>query len=140
MTDGKTTKSAHELRYEAETGFFVFVQRGAMSAEDAQKLLVTFRDAARAGEATFTLSDARNAGSPTPEARKIVAEAASDLGESYLAAFGGTFATRVVQTMLFKAVSILSPRYVMAVFADETEARAWLSDKRRAYLARTGKA
>ncbi|HVJ94584.1 MAG TPA: hypothetical protein VM580_32585 [Labilithrix sp.] len=38
--------------------------------------------------------------------------------------------------MVFKAVSVVLPHFVGAVFAEEQEARAWLLEKRREHFAR----
>ena len=132
------TLSETRFRYEPDTGFLCFVHSGSLDQTVARQMIAEFEKFAVPGESVFILADNRNATDTTASARKIFAQYHLPV-EVNFAGFGAPFAFRTVVNMLFKAMLVVSPRFAGAVFAEEAEARNWLAEKRRAYLAKKGR-
>ena len=127
---GTVVSSQHVMAYEADTGIFRFAQNGTMTEADALELINRISQSGF-GDAFFVLGDHRNATTTTAGARKAFTQ--FDLANDvYFAAFGASFAFRSIITMVFKAVSVMLPRFVGVVFSEEAEARAWLREKQGA--------
>ena len=75
----------------------------------------------------------------TSEARQVIAKTGFVSGEAYVAVFGAPFAYRVILNLVFRAVALSTDKMKAIAIVDEGEARAWLTEKKRAYLARIGK-
>ena len=125
----------HEFRHESETGFLYFVHNGTMTSQDATTMLSFYKEQVSAGDAGFIIADNRKAKTITSEARKVCVNAGLP-GEIYLALFGGSFAFRGVAQLLFSAMKMTTGSFEGTAVVDEAEARAWLTEKRRSYLAR----
>ncbi|HVJ88876.1 MAG TPA: STAS/SEC14 domain-containing protein [Labilithrix sp.] len=134
----------HQLWYEPDTGFICVVQVGTMGEEEARELVdfVLEQAAQTPGEPTFTLTDNRRATGLTSGARKVMTTSRqADTFEGYIAMFGTSFAMRAVTNLLFKAVAFAGvSKLTVNAFSTEAEARAWLTEHRLAYLARTRRA
>ncbi|HVJ92558.1 MAG TPA: hypothetical protein VM580_22305 [Labilithrix sp.] len=140
MTDERSI-GPHEISYEADTGFIVFSMHGALEARHAQelrKITLEYETGYFPGKPGFTLVDCRKATGVTGEARKVLAEQGKEEPyESYLALYGGSFAFRAVINLVLKAVRLAgSAKLVAAAIGSEEEARTWLREQKRAWLAR----
>ncbi|HVJ90114.1 MAG TPA: hypothetical protein VM580_09950 [Labilithrix sp.] len=128
--------------YESDTGFICIVYpRGVVDEEmatAAAKLTKTLgAELFRRGEPLFILADNRNTTGGTPKARKMIAsEAKTDTGQIYVAVLYASFAARTLGNVLMRALSLVQGGIVGRVEAEEAPARAWLTEQRRAYLAR----
>ncbi|HVJ90677.1 MAG TPA: hypothetical protein VM580_12800 [Labilithrix sp.] len=130
---GSASSFKHDWQYDPETGIIRVVPNGPISATDAGELMrLRHRDVPN-GEAAFFMSDNRNV-ELTAEARKVLATE-WEIGETYYAGWGAAFAQRSMLNLFMKALSLKYP-IKANMFAEETAARAWLLEQRRAYLAR----
>ncbi|HVJ94810.1 MAG TPA: hypothetical protein VM580_33715 [Labilithrix sp.] len=125
----------HEWRFEQDTGFIYAVTNGRIELADAVEFIRLFERDVPRGAAAFMLGDNRRATEMSLAARRAFA---SDWkpGEMYIAAFGQSAVYRIILNMFLKGLSIIRPNFTAAMFAEEAEAREWLTEKRRAYLAR----
>lgn len=104
--------------------------RGVVRAEDAASYVARRIALLEGASCVLTLVGVRDSA-----ARKIIAEI-SDPRPSATAFFGGSFAFRVVAEMVANASRIVSKRNtIVAFFADEPAARAWLVDMRKQFKA-----
>jgi len=125
------------VTYEAETGFVRFVQNGTISEEDARDIVARYASLT-VDDALFILGDHRHATNTTAGARKMFTQHDQPV-DVYYAAYGASFAFRVVITLILKAMSVVPPRIAGSILVDEAEARAWLTDKKRDHFARRAK-
>lgn len=125
----------HEHRFEPPDLYFCRVH-GDVSGAEMQTQIDAIRElAARRGHGIFWLSDIREMGILTPEARRAAAVASSGEMNALLrgsAVFGGSFTRRVMVTLLARAVRLLRPNQSRPLAFVETEADA------RAYLTQNG--
>ena len=134
MTEDETKELGRfELRQEPETGFLRIIHEGTLTEEGARSLAAEYERFAPAEGAAFVIADYRKATGITFGGRRALA-ATRLRGEIYFANFGAPFAHRVVSNLVIRAVGIFVP-VVSEAFASEAEARAWLTQKRNAYLA-----
>jgi hypothetical protein len=133
-----TTPFRHEWRYEEDTGFIFARTNGTTDESDAVRYIELYARDVPAGEPGFMLCDNRNATDLTAGARKRYAKEWHPT-QVYLAGYGQSFASRVVFNALMQGLALLRPQYCVTMVATEEEARAWLTDKRRAYLAQKAK-
>ena len=59
--------------------------------------------------------------------------------EAYIASYGGSFAFRAICNLVIKGLQLVVSGFHITLEPDERAARAWLSERRREYLARTNK-
>ncbi|HVJ94191.1 MAG TPA: hypothetical protein VM580_30595 [Labilithrix sp.] len=136
----RTQVGTHAIWTEDEEGLICLLQSGLAVEAHAVKLTEVL--AAHAvtmvpGEPYFILADWREATGVTKDARKAIATAEIRREDIYLAAFGASFAFRVVANLVFSAINLLSSSRVVVTFkATESESREWLREQRRAYFAR----
>ena len=125
----------HRHRFEAPDLYFVNM-RGDVSAEDMQAQLEALGSLGRRSQCgIFWLCDVRDMGALTQEARRAAAGASKGELRSVLrgsAVFGAAFSTRVVITLLVRAVRLLNPSKLRPLAFVETEAEA------RAFLVQNG--
>ncbi|HVJ91786.1 MAG TPA: hypothetical protein VM580_18420 [Labilithrix sp.] len=140
---GETTRiGRHEVRYEADTGFIHIANDGTTDEVEAAAILDTlgrYADVNSKDDALFIIADVRKSSPVTPKARNVYVRRMPAC-ETYVVLFGAPIVIRVVFKLLVKALSVTSPRkFVSDAVADEAEARRWLTEQRRAYLARKGR-
>jgi hypothetical protein len=110
---------------------------GEVSEDDVRTQFEAIRTLSKhAGHTIFWMSDVRKMGSFTTEARRAVAEETRKdalAGIRASAAFGASFPTRVVVTLLLRAIRALKPAKARPyAFVDtEAEARAFLDEQRK---------
>jgi hypothetical protein len=129
----------HEWRLEEDTGFIYAVTNGKIDEADALEFVRLFERDIPPGTAGFMLGDNRNATALTADARRVFAKHWNP-GEMYIASFGQSFTYRMILNLLLKVLPLVRPNFTAALFADEAEARAWLTERRRAYFARQSSA
>ena len=122
-----------EMRSEAESGFLVLVVDGAITEDDARRLIAFYENHVPRGKTAFILADNRRGSSINFGARRAFSTAS--IGELYYAGFGGSFGFRVIANLLLKGVALVSPLHATVV-STEAEARAWLNAEKRAHEAR----
>ncbi|HVJ88678.1 MAG TPA: hypothetical protein VM580_02675 [Labilithrix sp.] len=130
--------------YEPDTGFVCTVYAPGIVDADTATYVVKATDAYVDPDGTtgaaFMLIDLRFTTGATAEARRAFAqgwerEGRFD-GQYVIAVFGGSFIVRTLAKLLLRGQALLYPKLLATVEADETAARAWLTEKRRDYLAR----
>ncbi|HVJ93483.1 MAG TPA: hypothetical protein VM580_26965 [Labilithrix sp.] len=139
----KTRFRSHEIWREPDTGFIHLVHVGEIDDGDAKLFLDAFARYRNEGdEPDFVIADSRQALGYSSGARKVFAANRGGLREnSYVAVFGMSFAPRAALNLLLKTLKVVSPVTLnVHMVADEAEARAWLTEKKRTRLARTAKA
>ncbi|HVJ93937.1 MAG TPA: hypothetical protein VM580_29310 [Labilithrix sp.] len=132
----------HEIGYEADTGFVSIVLNGTLGESDAAEIIsttTTYEQTFYLGQPTFMIVDTRKAGGVTSEARKYMASSGGqNANQAFVVIFGGSFAIRTMMNLVFKAVEFASStKLTAAALSTEAEARTWLSDQKRAFLARS---
>ena len=135
------------VRYEPDTGFIcVIYPPGRLEEAGAiyiSETITRYHLELGGGDPAFVLTDNRHLTGISPEARKWFVEARNKEGahnaKTYLAVFGGSFATRTFGTLLMKALMLVSDKLIATVESDEETARAWLSAQKRVYLDRKAK-
>ncbi|MBI5495390.1 MAG: hypothetical protein HY904_10230 [Deltaproteobacteria bacterium] len=79
----------------------------------------------------FFLASISRLGTVPPEARKIAAKATENIPYRGMAFFGANFQTRVVMTLIFNAVNLVTRRDNPGeFFPTEPDARAWIANRR----------
>ncbi|HVJ88953.1 MAG TPA: hypothetical protein VM580_04055 [Labilithrix sp.] len=132
----KTRIGDHEIWFEPDTGFVFFVHNGVINLADAHGL-VAYLIKKSAGEPIFFLANSRNATGFTPEARKVLATSELIPVGVSVSSYGAPLVIRVVVTLLEKATAVVPGAKVVAyATSEETAARAWLTERRQAYLRR----
>ena len=138
-----TRTGTHEIRYEDETGFIVIMHVGTMGPEDVlvmAKAIEDYSKLAPPGDPAYILADNRYATAMSREARQVIAKTGFVSGEAYVVVFGAPFAYRVILNLVFRAVALTTDKMKAIAISEEAEAREWLEDKRRAFIARKTKA
>jgi len=125
----------HEWRMEPDTGFIYAVIHGTMDEADALEFVARFDKDIPPGEPCFMIADDTNATNMTAGARRVFAKQWKP-GDVYLAAFGPSFAYRAVLNLFLKGMPFVMPQFTGIVVANETEARLWLSERKRTYRPR----
>jgi hypothetical protein len=120
----------HHIRFEPPDVLFV-TNNGNLSVEDASGLVGRFEGFAEGKTRVLLLFNVERAGNMAPEARKIVVNALGRIPIGGIAIFGATFTSRVVSTLIVKAVEIIYPSApAIHFFPSEAGARAWLNERR----------
>ncbi|HVJ89218.1 MAG TPA: STAS/SEC14 domain-containing protein [Labilithrix sp.] len=134
----KTPIGAHEAWYEPDSGFVHKVIRGTMNADEVRQLTAFVLKFANDG-AVYCLINYRESKGLTKEARKVTAEiGAASILQNYCAIFGASFAVRTILNLVLKTTEIAQGKpFPVRFTADESEAREWLSERKRAHDART---
>ena len=127
----------HEIRYEQHTGFIYLVTKGVIDARGAAFILAFCEAHVPPDEPLFFIGDGRKATGMDAEARTVMANLAARR-PVYFSGFGAPLPMRVLTTLVLRAVSLVSNRLIGNFASNEEEARAWLTEKRRAYLAGKG--
>ena len=129
----------HEITYDPATGLLHTRVRGELSGPDAAALIDFAIERNPLGEPLLVIADFQNATGFTREARRVLGNGRLVSHELYGALVGGSFAFRAILNLVLKALSLATTAtFVAASFADEAEARAWLTEQRRGRLARDG--
>ena len=132
----KSKIGAHDIWHEPDTGFVFFVHNGVINLAEAREL-VAYLVEKSGGEPIFFLADDRKATGYTPEARTVLATSELIPIGVYVAVFGAPLVVRVVINLLEKAARVVPGAKVLAYAGlEEASARAWLSERRQAYLRR----
>ncbi|HVJ94497.1 MAG TPA: STAS/SEC14 domain-containing protein [Labilithrix sp.] len=132
----RTKVGQHEISYDPDTSVMHEVIRGAVTVQELRELAQFVRQCTQGGD-LFWLIDIREAKAPTIEARKASAELVGEGdANNHFAIFGGNFAIRAIVNLVFKAMSLASPKVSMHYAVDEADGRAWLAERRRDALAR----
>ena len=138
MTDvvqDKRAVGAHQLWYASDIGFVIMIHNGVIDEVEAREIAIYLDDKSN-GERLFFLADTRLAAGYTVEARKILATSKVVSRGVDVAIFGASPVVRVLFTLAVTAAKLVAGGKVTAhVSADEGPARAWLTERRRAYLA-----
>ena len=123
-----------------DDGLVCLLQNGVFVEAEATRmaeLIAAHAETTVPGEPYFVLADWRAATGVTNEARKVLATGDGRREDMFVAAFGASFAFRVVANLVISAMMLLNRSKVVASFkANEEEARAWLGEKKATYLAR----
>ena len=131
----------HEMWYEPDTGFTFFVHVGTIDGAEAAEMNVQFAELSKSsGEPIFLLADDRKATGINGEARRMLLESEAVRNDFHVGLFGLSFALSAVIKLFSKALAVQGYNYVLNAVEDEVTARAWLTEQRRAYLARRAKA
>jgi hypothetical protein len=127
---------SHMHRFEPPDLYFTRMN-GEVSEDDVRTQFEAIRTLSkRTGHNILWLSDVRKMGSFTPEARRVVAEETRKdalAGVRASAAVGASFTTRVLLTLLLRAIRMLRPdKHRPWTFVEtEAEARAFLDEQRK---------
>jgi len=139
----KTQIGPHRFWFEPDTNFVVIEHVGTIDEAEATALLEQLtRTRLKPGDAAFYLADHRRAKGVTKEARKVFASSTSAMmrgDDLYVATFGATLPERILFNLFFQGLALTMSSKVdgRAVIAEE-DARAWLSEQRRRWLATNG--
>nr|AYM52968.1 hypothetical protein [Jahnella sp. MSr9139] len=128
---------AHEVLFEPPD-LSIFRARGDISAADVGLIRAEVRRLCQEREALFSLVDLTGLGAILPEARSRAARP-WPLQIQGIAVIGAGFLHRVVITAVDRALARLfrgDGRFTPHFFATEAEARAWLDQRRRAWVSR----
>lgn len=127
----------HQCRVEPPDVYFSRLN-GDVSADDMRTQLEMLGQLAeRTGKGVFWLCDVHNMGTLSQAARRLAAEASKTHLRTALcgsAIFGASFTTRVMVTLLARAIRVLNPSKTRPIAFVETEsqARAFLTEQRNA--------
>jgi len=136
-----TSVGPHEIRYEADAGFFHVTVNGSIEEAHANGIIDTLNkhvDVASTKDALFVTCDVRNAKNSNAKARNVYLTRLHC--QTYAALSGANFAFRAVFNLLVRAVALRSPgKLVSTAVAGDEEARAWLAEHKGAYLGRHAK-
>jgi hypothetical protein len=126
----------HQHRFEPPDLYFCRLDGDVSKDEILAQIYALHALAQRAGHSIFWLADVRNMGILTAEARRAAASASSTEVRTALrgtAIFGAGFSTRVMVTLLSRAVRLLDPSKLrpLALVETEAEARAFLNEHRK---------
>ena len=117
----------HQHRFDPPDIYFSRMN-GDVSAADMRAQLDALRSVhQKTNQGIFWLCDVRNIGTISAEARHIIAASSStDLRHALRgsAVFGAAFSTRIVVTLVARAVRLLNPSKLRPVAFVDTEARA----------------
>ncbi|HVJ89712.1 MAG TPA: hypothetical protein VM580_07890 [Labilithrix sp.] len=131
-----------EIWYEPDTGFTYVVQVGQPNREETIEMCARLTEfSQKSGEPIFLLADERGAtgfGSVSG-VTGVLASTEVLRQECYAALFGGSFAFRVILTLMAKGLAASGSPVVVTLPSDEAAARTWLTEMRSAYLARRAK-
>ena len=140
LAEYRAQLAPHEVSFEQTSGFFVLTTHGDVSAAQMEAWLAVsaaYRDD-HPGEPPFLLIDIREGSGISQAARRLVSNRAKERpGALYMGIFGGSLATRAIFALLVKGTSLASRGFQLTahMLANESEARAWLAEHRRQYLA-----
>lgn len=129
---GFTLLEGAAYRFE-EPDLLFTVLRGAQPYETIDTLCSATARWAASKPYYLSLTDLREAGTPTPAVRKRGAEALRAARLYGTAFIGGSPTIRAISAMIFRGLALLSARARAApvrFFATELEARAWLAERR----------
>ncbi|HVJ93761.1 MAG TPA: hypothetical protein VM580_28355 [Labilithrix sp.] len=130
----------HEVWIEPDSGFVCETVRGSMTTAEMLEISKMAIRLARDADpnAAFYLVDARAQKTMAgQDRRKVMAElAAISSSENYVAVFGGNLVSRTFASVVFKGIAKLTNKFLGYYAAGESDARIWLAERRRAYLAR----
>ncbi|EYF00457.1 hypothetical protein [Chondromyces apiculatus] len=114
---------------------YVISLDGILRAEEILRMKELTRDRYMQASYVLNLIHLNSVGIPSPDTRKV---AASDPGRAIPQVFafvGGSFATRVVTSVVLRAANLIRPGMMtFELFDDEVEARAWIAERRREIL------
>lgn len=117
----------------------VFVKtRGETTLDDLQVIFRAYAEVRRKHGRVLALYDGTSGGGMTSDARKEIMASSNipDRTTEAVATFGAPFAMRALVNMLDRALAALRrKRLGVAMFATEMEARAYLDQERRRFLA-----
>ena len=138
---GEVTKiGATEIRYEEDMGFVHLILGGRADEEQATAIVDTlsrYADLGSSDSVLFILCNMRNAQPSTTKARHVFATRYPRCA-MYVAVYGASLVLRATYKLLVTSFSLTSSRkFFTDAVANEADARAWLTEQRRAYLART---
>ena len=122
---------------EAETGFAILAPEGTLDEAQANEYMAMLERDIPPGIPCYLLLDGRKSVSATPGARNVLGTKWHD-GPTYMAAFGLSVSARILLTLVQRGLEIKLPEFRGTVVADETAARAWLTERKRRYLAERG--
>jgi hypothetical protein len=127
-----TMINAHGVRPEPPDTMFLRVQ-GDLDVASAREMVAMMRRFCEGTSSLLLLVDMAGLRSLPADARKVLAELLLEIPVAATAAFGASFAQRVVATMADKTNNLIrgSRAYETRFFANEAQARAWLEQKRR---------
>ncbi|HVJ93909.1 MAG TPA: STAS/SEC14 domain-containing protein [Labilithrix sp.] len=129
----------HSVCFESDTGFSVLRCRGKVDESEAiainDAVIKNYLERVGRGQSFFCLVDVRHLTSVTPEARRAIANGGRMGERACVAVVGGSFAIRVLLNLILKAMLLASDQLVAVAVPEEDEARAWLAERRRAFLA-----
>lgn len=122
----------HRLRLEPPDIMFV-TNDGDVSAEEATAISAQLEAFAQGKDLLLVLFNVERGKSVAPQARKEIVDSMSRLPVGGVAMVGAAFSQRVLATLMSKAMLLLHPAAPpLRFFSTEAEARAWLSERRRA--------
>ena len=140
MAGEKKKIADHEYWCDEETGFYHLAFVGVLDAPEIIELNLVFRkwqEDVGKGEPTFVLVDNRRSDGISGDGRKAMAKNSVQDADVYCSIYGASFAVRVVLNLVFKAMSLSeNNRTIVRYASSESDAREWLTEHRRAYLAR----
>jgi len=127
--DGYRVVGSHRIRPEPPDTLHARLV-GDLSASDVLGLLDAL-DEIPVGPPVFLLRDARRGGAPSQEAREIIIKDPRIARLAAVINYGASFHTRVVLTMISKAMRFVRPTAPTFHFvASEAEGRALIAEKR----------
>lgn len=140
MSERRMTFGDHEVRIEPHSGLIHIVFVGLLNDIELSQLsefVTNWQGESVSGQPMFVLVDNRKCTGITKEGRKAMAQLGSrDKFPVYCSMFGSSLVVRVIVNLIFKAVAISSnSSTALSYEATEAEAREWLDEHRRAYLA-----
>jgi hypothetical protein len=105
---------------------------GYLTEQIATELMAKQRIHSKGRPYILNLCDMRNFDGVSPEARKIFAETSSEINNRGTAIYGASFQSRVIATLIMKAMSLFSKQDSPFYFcATEAEAINWLAARRQ---------
>lgn len=128
-----TPVGAHAFREEPEDETVIIRLQGDIVAEEGPLMAASMRGFLRDGRTRlFLMIDMAGMGEIPSSARKSIAEAMLDVPIAATAAFGASFAQRVLGTLTDRTNNLLrgGRRYETRFFSTEEQARGWLARKR----------
>ncbi|HVJ92981.1 MAG TPA: hypothetical protein VM580_24435 [Labilithrix sp.] len=126
----------HAVRYEPDTGFLSYAFSGYVEESDILQMTEAMhkleREHAPPDRPLFILVDHRKTTGVSSGARR-----ASSLGRDerpvYVAMFGMSLALRTFLKIVLKGLQLVNNTMTATAVATDEEARAWLSERRRAF-------
>ena len=125
----------YQLHIEGDTVLSTAV--GVVTLAEAQQLLACLEKVINRHGYCLLLSNSARFSTVTAEARRFSAKWITGKPLLGIAVYNASFTARTLLSLIMKGINLINPRAIPLTFVlEESEARAWLAERRRRHLDR----